>query len=145
MLFIAKAAIGAGATLALVGAWVFHEGIIRVDVDETRSGGSHVHFWVPATTVPTGLRLAPRRYVRQAADKSRDYLPVLREISKGLQKYPNAELLDVRDASNHVHVSVKGGQLYLDAVSDDENIHISCPTVTLEHVADRLEDAAPGV
>ena len=145
MLFIAKAAIGAGATLALVGAWVFHEGIIRVDVDETRSGGSHVHFWVPATTVSTGLRLAPRRYVRQAADKSRDYLPVLREISKGLQKYPNAELLDVRDASNHVHVSVKGGQLYLDAVSDDENIHISCPTVTLEHVADRLEDAAPGV
>ena len=145
MLFIAKAAIGAGATLALVGAWVFHEGIIRVDVDEARSGGSHVHFWVPATTVSTGLRLAPRRYVRQATDKSRDYLPVLREISKGLQKYPNAELLDVRDASNHVHVSVKGGQLYLDAVSDDENIHISCPTVTLEHVADRLEDAAPGV
>jgi hypothetical protein len=42
-------------------------------------------------------------------------------------------------------VSVKGGQLYLDAVSDDENIHIRCPTVTLEHVADRLEDAAPGV
>jgi hypothetical protein len=70
---------------------------------------------------------------------------VLREISKELQKYPNAELLDVRDASNHVHVSVKGGQLYLDAVSDDENIHIRCPTVTLEHVADRLEDAAPGV
>jgi hypothetical protein len=145
MLFLAKAAIGASATLALAGAWVFHEGVIRVDVDEARSGGSHVHFWVPATTVSTGLRLTPRHYLRQAADKSRDYLPVLRELAKELQKYPNAELLDVRDASNHVHVSVKGGKLYLDAVSDNEDIHISCPTVTLEDVADRLEDAAPGV
>lgn len=145
MIFLAKAAIGASATLALAGAWVLHEGVIRVDVDESRSGGSHVHLWVPATTVSTSLRLMPRHYLRQAADKSRDYLPVLRELAKELQKYPNAELLDVRDASNHVHVSVKAGKLYLDAVSDNENIHISCPTVTLEDVADRLEDAAPSV
>jgi hypothetical protein len=145
MLFLAKAAIGAGATLALAGAWVFHQGVVRVDVDEARAGGSHVHFWVPATTVSAGLRLTPRHYLRQAADKSRDYLPLLREISKELQKYPNAELLDVRDASDHVHVSVRNGKLYVDAVSDNQNIHISCPAATLEDVADRLEDAAPGV
>jgi hypothetical protein len=145
MLFVAKAAIGASATLALAGAWVFHEGVIHVDVDESRSGGSHVHFWLPATTVSTGLRLTPRHYLCQAADKSRDYLPALRELAKELEKYPTAELLDVRDSSNHVHVSVKSGKLYFDAVSDSENIHISGPTVTLEDVADRLEDAAPGV
>lgn len=145
MLFLAKAAIGAGATLALAGAWVFHEGVIRVDVDEARSGGSHVHLWVPATSVSAGLRLMPRHYLRQAASQSRDYLPLLREISKELEKYPNAELLDVRDASNHVHVSVQEGKLYLDVVSDSENIHIRCPAVTLQDVADRLEDAAPGV
>ena len=145
MIFLAKAAIGASATLALAGAWVFHEGVIRVDVDESRSGGSHVHLWVPATTVSTGLCLTPRHYLRQAAEKSRDYLPVIRELAKELQKYPNAELLDIRDVSNRVHVSVKAGKLNLDAVSDNENIHFSCPTVTLEDVADRLEDAAPGV
>jgi hypothetical protein len=145
MLFLAKAAIGAGATLALAGAWVFHEGVIRVDVDEARADGSHVHVWVPATAVSAGLRLTPRHYLRQAADHSRDYLPLFREIAKELQKYPNAELLDVRDGSDYVHVSVKNGKLYLDAVSDNENIHVICPTVTLEDVADRLEDAAPSV
>ena len=145
MMFLAKAAVGAGATLALAGAWVFHEGVICVDVDEARAGGSHVHLWVPATTVSAALRLTPRHYLRQAADRSRDYLPVLREMAKELQKYPNTELLDVHDGSDHVHVSMQNGKLYLDAVNDNENIHISCPTVTLEDVADRLEDAAPGV
>ena len=145
MLFLAKAAMGASAAMALAGAWVFHEGVIRVDVDEACAGGSHVHLWVPVTPVSAGLRLTPRRYLCQAADRSRDYLPLLREIAKELQKYPNAELLDLRDSSDHVHVSVQNGKLYLDAVSDNENIHVSCPTVTLEDLADRLEDAATGV
>lgn len=145
MLFLVKAAIGAGATLALAGAWVLHEGVIRVDVDETRSGGSHVHFWAPATIITAGVRLTPRHYLRQAASRTRDYLPVLREISKELEKYPNAELLEVRDSSDHVHLSVQNGKLYLDVVNDSENIHISCPAATIGDVADRLEDAAPGV
>ena len=145
MLFLAKAAIGAGATLALAGAWVFHEGVIRIDVDEARAGGSHVHVWVPATAVSTGLRLTPRHYLRHAAERSRDYLPVLREMAKELQNYPNVELLDVRDSRDHVHVSVHNSTLYLDIVSDNDNVHISCPTATLEDVGDRLEDAAPGV
>lgn len=145
MLFLAKAAMGAGATLALAGAWIFYEGVIRIDVDEARSGGSHVHLWVPATIVSTGLRLTPRHYLRHAADRWRDHLPVLREMAKELQKYPNVELLDVRDSRDHVHVSVHNGKLYFDIVSDNDNVHISCPTATLEDVADRLEDAAPGV
>jgi hypothetical protein len=115
-----------------------------VDVDEARWGGSHVHFWVPATTVSVGLRLTPRS-LRQAAGQSRDYLPVLRQISKELQKYPNAELSDVHEASNHVHISVKNGKLDFDVVSANEKIHINCPAATLADVADRLEDAAPGV
>jgi hypothetical protein len=145
MLFLAKAAIGMGATLALAGAWVFHEGVIRVDADEAGADGSHMHFWVPATTVSAGLRLAPHHYLQQAASHSREYLPLLREISKELEKYPNAELLDVRDVSDHVHVSLQNGKLYLDVVSDNQNIHISCPAATLTDVADRLEDTAPGV
>ena len=38
MIFLAKAALGFGVTIAVVGAYVFHEGVIRVDVDENRAG-----------------------------------------------------------------------------------------------------------
>jgi len=145
MLLIAKAALGVGATLALSSAYVFHEGVIRVDVDEARPGGSHVHFWVPATTVSVGLRLAPRRHLEHAAAQARPYLPVLREIAKELQKYPNAELVDVRDALQHVRISVREGKLYVDEVSNTEEVHVSVPAATLADVADRLEDVGPGV
>jgi len=145
MLLIAKAALGVGVTLALSSAYVFREGVIRVDVDEARPGGSHVHFWVPATTVSVVLHLAPRRHLEHAAAQARPYLPVLREVAKELQKYPNAELVDVRDASQRVRISVREGKLYLDEVSNTEKVHVCVPAATLADVADRLEDVAPGV
>ena len=145
MLLLAKAALGAGATLLLAGVYVFHEGVIRVDVDEFRAGGSHVHFWVPATAVSAGLRLAPRRHLEQAASQARPYLPLLRELSKELQKYPNADFVDVRDSTDHVHISMKQGKLAIDAVSDTETVHVTVPVETIADVADRLEDTAPGI
>jgi hypothetical protein len=145
MILITKLALGLGATLALTTGYVFHEGVMRVDVDESRSGGSHVHFWVPATTVSLGLRVAPRRYLQKAAAQSRPYLPALRELSKELEKCPNAELVDVKQASEHFHLAVWNGKLYLDEVSKTDTVHISFPTETLVDLADRLEDAAPGV
>ena len=145
MLILAKAALGVGVTLALAGVYVFHEGVIRVDVDEHRSGGSHVHFWAPATTVSTGLRLVPRYHLQHAAAQVRPYLPLLRELSKELQKYPNAEFVDVRDSEDHVRITMREGKLSIDVDTDSENIHVTVPGETLADVADRLEDAAPGV
>jgi len=145
MLFIAKAALGVTATMVIAGACVFHEGVIRVDVDESRSGGNHMHFWLPATTVSVGLCLTPRRHLERAAAQMRPYLPLLRELSKELQKYPNAELVDVRDSSNHVHIAVEKGRLYLDAVTDTDNVHINFPVATITDVANRLEDVAPAI
>jgi hypothetical protein len=145
MLILAKAALGVGATLALAGVYVFHEGIIRVDVDESRSGGSHVHFWVPATTVSLGLHLAPRRNLEQAAAQVRPYLPVIRELSKELKKYPNAEFVEVRDSSDHVRITMREGRLSIDVVNGDANVHVTVPVETISDVADRLEDVAPGV
>lgn len=145
MLLLAKAALGIGGTLALASLYVFHEGVIRVDVDEQRAGGSHVHVFVPATVVPIALRVAPRHHLETAAAQVSPYLPVLREVAKELQKYPNAELVDVRDEHQHVHVSVHDSKIYVDAVDENENIHVSVPVETISDVADRLESLAPGV
>jgi len=144
-MFFLKAALGVCGVVALTGVYVFHEGVIRVDVDEAKSDGSHIHVFVPATVVPIGLRLVPRQHLEQAAAQARPYLPVLREVAKELRKYPNAELVDVRQGVQHVHIAVHDGKILVDAVDQGENVHVSVPVKTISDVADRLESAAPGV
>jgi hypothetical protein len=145
MLLLAKAALGLGAFVAVAAAYVFHEGVIRVDVDESRGDCQHVHFWVPATVVPAAMRMVPREKLEHAAEQARPFLPVLREVSKELGKYPNAELVDVRDKEQHVRVTVRDAKLYIDAVDGGDTIHVSVPVETISDVADGLESAAPGV
>jgi len=145
MIFLPKAALGLGATMAVAGAYVFHEGVMRVDFDENRAGGSHVHFWVPATAVSASLRLAPSHCLEDAATKARPFLPLLREISKELEKYPNGEFVEVQELSGRVRVAMVNGKLEIDAVGDDQAVHVRVPAETIRNVADRLEDAAPGV
>ena len=145
MLVLAKVALGLGATLAMTTAYVFHEGVIRVDVDEHRPGGSHVHFWVPATTVSAGMRLAnlmPQRPLERAAEQMKPHLPMLRVMAKELGKYPNAEFVDVTGDEQHVHIATVNGKLRIDVVDDDQNVHLQVPVETLMDIADRFEDAA---
>jgi hypothetical protein len=146
MLILAKAALGLGATMAMAGAYVFHEGVIRVDVDEHRAGGSHVHFWVPATIVSVGMHFMPQNQLNHTTAEVRPLLPALREIAKELEKYPNAELVDVTNARDHVRVAMVDGKLRIDAVSGDGDVvHLSVPARVLQDVADELEERAPGV
>jgi len=146
MLILAKVALGLGATMGMAGVYVFHEGVIRVDVDEHRAGGSHVHFWVPATVVSVGMHLAPKDQLNHVTEEARQFLPVLREVSKELEKYPNVELVDATDARDHVRVAMVDGKLQIDAVSGNGDVvHLSVPARVLRDVADELEAKAPGV
>ncbi len=145
MLIMAKVALGLGVIAAAASAYIFHEGVIRVDVDECRDGGTHLHFWVPTTAVSIGLHIAPKEKLRCAAQNMRPYLPALRKISKELEKYPNAELVDVAHGEEHVRIVMTGGKIQIDAVSYDGVVHVTVPARLLEDVADQLEDQAPGV
>src|SRR5260370_3444913 len=145
MLILAKAALGLGATMAMAGAYVFHEGVIRVDVDEHRSDGSHVHFWVPATIVATGMHFMPKDRLNRATQEMRPFLPALREIAKELEKYPNVELVDVADARDHGRVAMVAGKLRIDAGSGDgDGVHGRVPARGLRDAADGVEGQAPG-
>jgi hypothetical protein len=146
MLLLAKTALGLGATMAMAGVYVFHEGVIRVDVDEHRDGGQHVHFWVPATVVGTGMHFVPKEKMKQTAEQVRPFLPVMREVTKELEKYPDAEFIDVSSGTDHVRVTMDGGKLRIDAVSEDGDVvHVSVPARVIRDVADELERKAPGV
>ena len=145
MLLIAKVALGMGAALFASGAYVFHEGVISVDVDESRNGGSHVHFWVPATVVPAGLHIAAipqhsRHELERAAHQVKPYLPLLHTLAKELKNYPNVEFVDVRSENGeHVRISTEDGRIVVDAVTNEENVHVKVPIETIRDVANDLE------
>jgi hypothetical protein len=143
MLLIAKAALGIGATVVLSTAYVFHEGVIRVDVDERSEQGSHVHFWVPAAAVPMGMYLAPRHSLDDAACKVRPYLPILKAIAKEMEKYPDAEFVDVEDGSQHVRVSTAHGRLQVDVVDEGEKVHVAVPVAAIRDLEERFEERSP--
>jgi hypothetical protein len=145
MLIIAKIALGFGATLAVGGAYVFHEGVINVDVDEFRPGGPHVHVWVPATAVSLGMRALPRHHLEHAASQVQPFLPVLREVAKELKRFPNAKFVEVKNGTDDVFIGTVDGKIRIDAVSNNETVHLRIPIETVEDVADRLEADIPTI
>jgi hypothetical protein len=144
MMLLAKAALGMGGALVLAGTYTFHEGVIRVDVDEYRAGGSHVHMWVPAAAVPMAMHFVPQQQLRDTAGQAREFLPLTHVLIKELKRFPDAELVEVRDARDHVQIRTCGGKLQIDVEEPDENVHLLVPLSTLDDVTGQLEENAPG-
>jgi hypothetical protein len=144
MMLLAKAALGLGGALVLAGAYTFREGVIRIDVDESRGGGSHVHMWVPAAAVPMVMHLVPREHLRHASEQAREFMPLVHALLKELKKFPEADFVEVTDSQQHVQIRTHEGKLKIDVDSPDENVHLLVPLSTLDDVADQLETSAPG-
>ena len=144
MILLAKAALGLGSTLVLAGAYTFREGVIRIDVDEYRSGGSHVHMWVPAAAVPMAMHFVPCKQIHHASERASEALPVLHAIVKELKKYPDADFVEVVDRDQHVRMRTHGGKLQIDVDAPREKVHVLCPLSTIEDVTSQLEEYAPG-
>lgn len=144
MILLAKAALGLGGTLVLAGAYTMREGVIRVDVDEYRSGGSHVHVWVPAAAVPMAMHFVPREHMRHAVEHAREFMPTARAIVKELKKFPDADLVEIVDGEQHVQIRTHAGKLQIDVDAPGEKVHLLCPLATLGDVSRQLEFNAPG-
>lgn len=144
MVLLAKAALGLSGTMVLAGAYVFHEGVIRVDVDEFRVGGSHVHMWVPAAVVPMTMHFVPKHHLCDATNHAHEFLPVAHALFKELQKFPDAEFVEVKDGDQHAVVRTHDGKLQIDVDDPDERVHVLVPLSTVDDVVEQLEDSAPG-
>ena len=144
MMLLAKAALGLGSTIVLAGAYTMREGVIRIDVDEFRSGGSHVHMWVPAAAVPMAMHLVPDKHWRHASEQAREAIPIFHAIVKELKKYPDADFVEVMDHDQHVRIRTHDGKLQIDVDAPDEKVHVLCPLSTIEDVTLRLEEHASG-
>src|SRR5258707_4725109 len=103
-MILAKLALGAVGTLAVATVYTFREGTIRIDVDEHRPGGSHVHFWVPAAAVPAALHFVPDDKLQEAVDPAHESLPLVKIVAEELDKYPNTDIVQVDSDDDHVKV-----------------------------------------
>ena len=137
-MILAKIALGAVGTLAVATVYTFREGTIRVDVDEHRLGGSHVHFWVPAAAVPAALHFVPDEKLQEAADRAREALPIVQIVAEELEKYPNAEFVSVDGDEQHVKVSVRDGKVYVDVQDHGDDVHVAVPVSTIKDVVESV-------
>ena len=143
MVLLGKIALGFGATVLLAGAYTFRQGVLRVDVDETRGRGSHVHVWVPAAIVPMAMHFVPREQMLRAGERSEKFMPLVHAVAKELQKYPEAELVEVHDGAQYVRIRTHNGSLMIDADEPGQTVHVSCPLATIDDVARELATLAP--
>jgi hypothetical protein len=143
MVLLAKAALGLGGTLVLAGAYTMREGVIRIDVDEYRSGGSHVHMWVPAAAVPMAMHFVPDKPLQHASEHAREALPILHALVKELKKYPDAEFVEIDDNHQHVRMRTHSGKLQIDVDAPGEKVHVLCPLSTIEDVTVQLQERGP--
>jgi hypothetical protein len=143
MVLLAKVGLGIGAGILMATAYTFHEGVIRVDADENRPNGSHVHLWIPATIVPMAMHFVPSREFERAGAQCGRFMPVVHAVAKELAKYPEATLVDVQDGEEHALVRTHGGSLSIDVDSPDEHVHVRVPLETIDDVARQLESHTP--
>jgi hypothetical protein len=143
-MLLAKIALGLASTVALAAIYTFREGVIRVDVDEYRAGGSHVHLWVPAAVVPIALRCTPRDHLQVAAENIKPWIPTIRQLAKELEKYPEANLVEVVDGDDHVQIRTHAGKLQIDVHEPGESVHVAFPISTLEEISGQLTENIPG-
>jgi hypothetical protein len=144
-MILAKLALGFASTVVFASVYTFREGVIRVDVDQHRTGGSHVHFWLPAAAVPMALHFVPKHHFRQACEHASEFLPLVQIVTSELRRYPNTTFVDVRDGNDHVRFSTVGSKLQVDVVNSEENVHVAVPLNTVNDVAAQIADNAPGI
>jgi hypothetical protein len=143
MLF-AKLALGLCGTVAVAGAYTFHDGVMRVDVDEDSGDSTHVHVWLPAAIVPIAMRFVPDHQLKRATAQAGPWLPTLRALTKELRKFPEAELVAVDDGKDHVRIRTHNGKLLIDVTEPDTDVHVACPMAMIDDIASELEVKTPG-
>src|SRR5215813_14160556 len=131
-MILAKVGLGLIGSVAIAGAYTFHEGV--VSVEQQGRDGQHIHFWVPAAMVPLAVRAVPKHYIECHTRRAAEWLPVLHALSKELRHYPEVDFVDVQDPREHVHIRTHNGRLLVDVTGDDENVHVAVPLVTLDEI-----------
>lgn len=143
-MLLAKIALGLGGTIVLAGAYAFHEGVLRVSVDEQREGGTHMNLVLPAALVLLAVHAVPQQDLENALRDAGDALPALRKLAKELRNYPDSDFVEVRDSNEHVRMRTRSGKLQIDVETPQKKVRLACPLAAINGLAEELEARRPG-
>ncbi len=126
------------AGLVITVALLYSAGTLNIYVHEKGPGGHRIWLPIPALAVPAALWIAPRRKLSEATRNVQPYLPAIRMATEDLARCPDAKLVEVEDATDHVLISKQGGRLVIDVDSSDATVHVSFPIRMAGAVASEL-------
>ena len=123
----------------VAGMVVLQDGLIEVNVQEHHAHGSHVHIYLPATLATWGVHLAPAEKLKDHLRHQRENLDVALGALRELEKLPDAELVDVQSAKEHVHVVIQAGNVIVDVDDPGETVHVRVPIRAARKVVEDLQ------
>jgi hypothetical protein len=142
-MILAKLAIGAAGTLVFATVYTFREGTVRVDVDEHRDGGAHVHVWAPAAVVPMALHFVPDDKLQHVCDHMEEWAPLAHITAKELRRYPNTTFVEVEDGQQHVKIGTVGAKIQVDVDTPEEKVHVAVPLAMIDDVITQIKQRQP--
>jgi hypothetical protein len=123
-------AIPVGATLLVAGSVVAH-GVVTVNVQESKQGGTHLYLPVPADLLYLGMDLLP--VLDQHDDLARTrreigpWAPVALAAMQSIEDCPDAVLVDVESHGQTVKIVKVGRSIEIDVHDQGDDVHISLP------------------
>ncbi len=138
---LALLALPVGAALLLAGSLVTH-GVVTVNVNETKAGGSHLYLPVPAGLLYLGMDLLP--LLDHDGDLSRarreigPWAPVAVAALQSLEDCPDAVLVDIEEKGQTVKIVKKGRSIEIQVHDPDGDVQVSLPAHLFTRVARQL-------
>lgn len=121
----------ASAPIVALAGTVAATGTITVAVVEHASDGTRIWIPVPALLADLGLMavgvLAPAEALDEVRRETGEFLPVLREVARELERLPDATLVEVETDGETVRVRKVGGDFEIDVRSRDVDVSVQVP------------------
>ncbi len=118
---------------------VHNAGMMEVDVDSHGPGGDDVRIVFPAFLAHIAISLVPSSVFEHIDDQALEWMPVVADVSRKLEEYPDFVLVEVTSRNETVLITKKQGTLVVEVESDDENVHVALPLSLVGRVVNKLQ------
>src|ERR1700733_13322044 len=142
MILLAKVGLIAVGTAVAGGALISSEGFVHVKVHEKFPGGHKISIVVPATLATTSMHFVPKRHLREACDKMKEWGPTVTAAIDQLEKMDDFTLVEVTGKDQHVKVSKEHGSIVVDVNDPENTVYVSTPLRAIESTLKEIEVSA---
>jgi hypothetical protein len=141
MLILKKIFLGLLMVFLLFSAYALHAGVAVVQVKSPDT-----QLWLP---IPIALGQLAGSFIKVPLSKQEklrhflQYRELLKEGMNELLNMPDADLVEIRKADEHVQIYKRGNYLLLDANNRDEEVKIRVPIESLQRLLEAVSEPSP--